>query len=424
MLLSPKKYLSKVLFLTILLRGFVDCVSVNAATDSVTNLSDQAKNAISDKQDQLDAINAKIKAYQQIIDLKQRQGATLSDQLQLLQAQADKLQAEINLNTQKISDLEEQIAVLANRINEKESLISNQKKVLSELMRTYYDDYTSISLLPGIFAVGENILNMKQGDWTAEVGDKVRDLLDSIQKLRTSLTEEQASLVNKKIDADSLRVQLSERNSYLQSAKNSKVQLLSKTQAEITKYNNTVDDLKKHQDEIEQEIEDLEANKVSELDLSDIPVFKNNLFIYPVKKVTISQKYGKTSYSKHYVSGKHNGVDFAIPSGSIVYAAFGGKVISIGNNGRYAYGKWVAINHGNGLVTLYGHMSYQAVSKGEQVKQGEKIGFSGNTGYSTGPHVHFSVFSEKSFELVESKIVKGLMIPVGATVNPMVYLPS
>jgi murein DD-endopeptidase MepM/ murein hydrolase activator NlpD len=143
-----------------------------------------------------------------------------------------------------------------------------------------------------------------------------------------------------------------------------------------------------------------------------------------LKKFTISQGYGKTSFSKKaYVSGKHNGIDYAAPTGTALYAAGKGKVIDMGNLGRYAYGKWVAIDHGNGIITLYGHMSSISVSKGSKVDEGDKIGAVGSTGYSTGSHVHFTVFSANSYELVSSKTVKGLLIPIGATVNPNVYLP-
>ncbi|MEK9151084.1 MAG: peptidoglycan DD-metalloendopeptidase family protein [Patescibacteria group bacterium] len=387
----------------------------------VTELSKEAKKALDNKQDQLDAINAKIKAYNQIINLKQRQGSTLADQIQSLQAQADKLELEISLNKQKVDDLEGDITSLSSRITEKESLIGRQRQILSELMRSYYDDYSG-GAATLIFSSDETLAYLNQENWTTEVNGKISDLLDSVKTLRESLAGERSALEAKKQEIDALQMQLTERNDYLESTKDNKAYLLSKTQAEVKKYDNLVDDLQRQREEIESEIEELEAGKVGQI--SGMPSFKKGLLAYPLKKFTISQGYGKTSFSKRaYKSGKHNGIDFAAPSGTALYAAGSGKVIGTGNLGRYAYGKWVAIDHGNGMITLYGHMSSISVSRGEKVDQGEKIGAVGSTGYSTGSHVHFTVFSANSYELVQSKTVKGLLIPIGATVNPSVYLP-
>ena len=86
----------------------------------------------------------------------------------------------------------------------------------------------------------------------------------------------------------------------------------------------------------------------------------------------------------------HLGVDYAAPVGTPVRASGDGVVTLAGWSG--GYGKTVKIRHPNGYQTLYGHLSRIVVSKGERVSQGERIGELGNTGYSTGPHLHFSVF--------------------------------
>jgi murein DD-endopeptidase MepM/ murein hydrolase activator NlpD len=99
-------------------------------------------------------------------------------------------------------------------------------------------------------------------------------------------------------------------------------------------------------------------------------------------------------------------------------------VLGTGNLGKYAYGRWIAIDHNNGIVTLYGHLSAVQVTKGEKVDKGDKIGSMGSTGYSTGNHLHFTVFSSDSYDVVPSATVKGLNIPIGATVDPRVYLPD
>jgi septal ring factor EnvC (AmiA/AmiB activator) len=106
MIPQQNKYLVKSLFLTALFCGGVFFTAwANAEDPSVTELSAAQKKELEKKQDQIDAINAKIKAYKQIIDLKNRQGSTLGDQIESLQAQADKLQLEIDVNKKKIDDL-------------------------------------------------------------------------------------------------------------------------------------------------------------------------------------------------------------------------------------------------------------------------------------------------------------------------------
>jgi murein DD-endopeptidase MepM/ murein hydrolase activator NlpD len=85
----------------------------------------------------------------------------------------------------------------------------------------------------------------------------------------------------------------------------------------------------------------------------------------------------------------HNGIDVAAPTGSTVSAADSGTVISAGYNG--GFGLAVLVDHGNGMVTVYGHHSSLSVSAGESVSRGQKLGAMGCTGSCTGPHVHFEV---------------------------------
>ncbi|MFA6095129.1 MAG: peptidoglycan DD-metalloendopeptidase family protein [Candidatus Paceibacterota bacterium] len=88
----------------------------------------------------------------------------------------------------------------------------------------------------------------------------------------------------------------------------------------------------------------------------------------------------------------HNGIDVGLKVGSPVYASAGGTVIlskSSGYNG--GYGQYIIISHPNGTQTVYGHLSQNFVSVGTKVVQGQNIGLSGNTGRSTGPHIHFEI---------------------------------
>jgi len=88
----------------------------------------------------------------------------------------------------------------------------------------------------------------------------------------------------------------------------------------------------------------------------------------------------------------HNGVDFAAKRGTPIYASAGGTVI-ISRNGGWngGYGNYVVITHSNGTQTLYAHMTNAIATAGQSVSQGQVIGYVGNTGKSTGAHLHFEV---------------------------------
>ncbi len=131
-----------------------------------------------------------------------------------------------------------------------------------------------------------------------------------------------------------------------------------------------------------------------------------------------------TKYAKSgaYGGSIHNGLDLRGAVGTRVYAAADGIILATGDNKRYAYGKWIAIKHKNGLITLYAHLSLQKVKKGDLVKQGDVIGYVGATGYVTGPHLHFTVYAPNSFGLRQSSIISWLKIPYGAPLNPLDYL--
>lgn len=110
-------------------------------------------------------------------------------------------------------------------------------------------------------------------------------------------------------------------------------------------------------------------------------------FIKPITGGKISSNFG---YRILYgVSNYHGGVDWAVPVGTTVRASCGGTVIKAGWGGSYGYR--VIIRHSDGSTTTYAHLSKILVKVGQKVSQAEKIALSGNTGNSTGPHVHFEI---------------------------------
>lgn len=117
-------------------------------------------------------------------------------------------------------------------------------------------------------------------------------------------------------------------------------------------------------------------------------------FILP-SKATKSSPFGvKRSYNGAPVSSYHKGLDFAAAKGSPVYAPSDAKVAEVGleAEGYNVHGNTIILDHGHRVTSIYMHLSKIEVTKGQMVKQGDKIGEVGHTGISTGPHLHWGVY--------------------------------
>lgn len=125
-------------------------------------------------------------------------------------------------------------------------------------------------------------------------------------------------------------------------------------------------------------------------------------YIKPISGGRLSSSFGRRSRPTKGASTNHKGVDWATPTGTAVFASCGGTVVKAGWGSGYGY--VVYINHPDGRQTRYGHLSKVLVSAGQTVSQGQKIALSGNTGVSTGPHLHFEILIN------------------GSQVNPLKYL--
>jgi len=140
---------------------------------------------------------------------------------------------------------------------------------------------------------------------------------------------------------------------------------------------------------------------------------KKSILKTPLDGARLSSSFGMR---KHPISGfnkMHKGIDFAAPIGTPIYAGGNGIVEYVGTNG--GYGKYIRIRHNNEYKTAYAHLnSYKkGISKGVRVNQGEVIGYVGNTGRSTGPHLHYEIIYQNkqinplTLKLPSGKILKG-----------------
>lgn len=136
----------------------------------------------------------------------------------------------------------------------------------------------------------------------------------------------------------------------------------------------------------------------AKMDSASLKKAMGELFTCPIKAAwRLTSRFGIRNDPFTGIKSSHTGVDMACPTGTPIYAAMSGKVVVAGWSN--VFGNYVIINHENGYQTLYGHLSKRIAQQGQRVSQGTRIGLAGSTGYSTGPHLHFTVY--KNGKLVD-----------------------
>ena len=120
------------------------------------------------------------------------------------------------------------------------------------------------------------------------------------------------------------------------------------------------------------------------------PITRLIAFVTPLRGYAINSAFGLRRLASEARARQHKGVDMAAPSGTTVFAACEGQVLRTGYDAD-GYGRFIEVQHPNGMTTLYAHLSRVDVARGDRVAAEERIGLVGSTGHSTGPHLHFEV---------------------------------
>ncbi|OCN01796.1 peptidase M23 [Clostridium sp. W14A] len=316
----------------------------------------------------------------------------------------DALTSQISTVEEQIDNLNDQIADLNSNIKEKEDQIAQKQKSIDTDLAKLKDRLYAI-YLTGDASTLEVILNAKS----------VMDLADKAEVLQ-AITQHDTDLINQlKDEMKSVSDQKSEIEKQRAAVAESKKEY-DKKQSELTGYINEANSaladiasdesaaqaqskaLAKQEDEASAAVdqwyreyyESLKKNSGGTSGSGGY-ISKGN-FTWPVPSCTsISSPFGSRW------GGFHKGIDISRSGiyGAAIVAADSGKVIQAGygqyGTGYGGYGNVVAIDHGGGYSTLYGHMSRVAVSKGQQVTKGQVIGYVGSTGQSSGPHCHFEI---------------------------------
>lgn len=343
-----------------------------------SSLSDQlqeARDAQAELEKQIEAIQSdKSKALEEKA-LLDRQNDKLRSEISLLQQQSDETQTRITELTQKE---QEQYELFCRQVREEE-------------------ERGTVSYWSVLFKASSFTDLLARMDFVNEVMDYDRQVISDLQTTRQQLTEDKAALEQQKSEMESSQTKLQQQVD----AASTLIREYEETEAG---HQAMLDEAAEDEARIQALIRQQQSGGSSGGSGSSGSNSGVDGYIWPTNNTrVVTSPYGERWCPFHGYES-HNGADIDAARGSAVLAAKSGRVIQAGWNG--GYGISVMIAHDDGITTLYGHMDGCSVSVGQTVSQGETIGICGNTGNSSGAHIHYTMYKN------------------GGTIDPLPYLPG
>ena len=356
---------------------------------------------------QIAALEQKKKEQQEKLKELEKQIAEAKAKKEDVMVTKNLLDQRNQLLLEQIDDTQNQIDDAAAQIARYELLEQEQYELFCQQVRSE-EERGSLSYLAVLFKATSMADLLNRMEFVNEVAEYNKTLIAAMKETRENIKAE-------KTEMEAKEAQLSEQQDELQGKLDETTNLMNEYAADQRELEKLYAAEEAAGKAIVAEINRLMAE-------SDV-VPSAEGFIWPVttsRKISSPQG-NRVSPGNGIGSSNHKGVDICnVSYSSKIYATKSGKVLiasmpySDPDGGSSGYGNYVVIDHGGGMSTLYAHMSIVKVSVGQYVSQGDVIGVTGNTGASTGPHLHYEVHS--------TTMVNGRAVTVYE--NPLNYLPG
>lgn len=414
--------------------GIIDApVSLAQVPPAPTARVDELKQNITNHQEEIKKLEADIAEYQNRLIEVGNQKKTLQNEVKTIDLTRSKLASDVKLTQVKILSTNEKIRQLNGNIDQNQERIEKNIALVGDIIHRI-DQHDSDSLVEVVLG------NASLSDFLSEVNDmerlqtSIRDSIASLKRLKKDLGDQKNSYQVQQKELLALNGQLTDQKKLADQKRIEQNQLLKDTKNTEANYKALLAQKAARKKQFEKEIDDFEAQLQAYIDPNSFPKSGTKVLAYPIDNPRLTQRFGKTVDSvRLYAAGTHNGIDFGAAVGTPIKAAGDGTVIGVGDTDVVcrgaSYGRWVMIKHGNGLSTMYAHFDLIKVSVGQSVTVGQVIGYSGNTGYSTGPHLHFALFVSSATQIVNlpSKSCPGAVFripaaPANAYLDPQAYL--
>ena len=355
-------------------------------------------------QKQIDALKAQNAEMQKEIDgIRQQYDAAYSDMEDVV-TRKNTIDREMTLISSKIELTNEQILAYSQLIADTQdelTLAQDELRSLSEAHRErvrIMEEEGKITYWEVIFEANSFTDLLDRLNMIEEINASDRRRIEQMRIAADIVTATQMNLENEKTALEETRLQLAEDEKVLAEKRLEYDELLFELEAKSDEFEVLLAESEILQDELMQEIAakevELKEAKYDEylrkLALQGDNPPSNATWVTPVSGYKLTSAFGMRKHPVLGVVRMHNGIDMACAAGTPIYATRAGTVTTASYQASGA-GNYVSINHLDGFSSIYMHMTHYVVSKGQTVSQGQLIGYVGNTGISTGDHLHFGI---------------------------------
>ena len=408
------------LCLSVLMMGTVVSEAIPVPAYAVT------QSQIDELKEQRNVIRAQRQEKQAIVEALEAEKADVVAQKQAMDERNMYTLQQIQLNNQEIELYDEMIAEKAAELEEAQRLENEQLERYRARVRAMEENggYNILAIISKSDSFSDMLTAM---DDVGEIMESDRQLEDAYIAARENTESVKADYEDTRAELEELKAQLKAEQEELEKDIEEAIQIILDLENDLENRQAEYDAIMAAEDAanatIDKLVAELEAQRAAEAAAAAAAAGgsggggsanASGSFLWPVASyVYVSSRFG---LRVHPITGKtksHTGIDIASNQGTAVYASDGGSVTLAGWNG--GYGNCIMIDHGNGYVTLYGHLSSISVSVGQTVSQGATIGAVGSTGNSTGPHLHFEVLKNGT-RIDPEQFFSGLTISADAGV--------
>jgi murein DD-endopeptidase MepM/ murein hydrolase activator NlpD len=367
----------------------VDYDAINAEIQDINS-------DISGKKSQIKKMEEQQKAYQKAIEQKQSEKASLNNQLAILDNRLAKAQIDIEIVKTEMDRTNLEIQKTDMEINTKNEEIAQEKDHIGNVLKLMHekDSVDTLEILLLNNSLGEFLAQTK---YLEDINANVRDSLGELEKFKRQMEKEKSKLDEQKTELAKLEKEMEQKEKSLEAEKENKGVILTQVSSSEREYQRLLAKAKKEQEDAAAEIASMEKlvrAKLAKLQGGPLK-FNDSGMAWPVPSGTVTAYFHDPEYPFRYIF-EHPAVDIRAGQGTTVRAAASGYVARAKNGGKgYSY---IMLIHGDGLSTVYGHVSRINVKEDDYVVQGQVIGASGGMpgtsgagNLTTGPHLHFEV---------------------------------